>query len=166
MIYVRHERPGDEAVIHAVTAAAFEGHPHSDQSEPFIIERLRESGALSVSLVAEMNEEVVGHIAFSPVTLTPEEPGWFGLGPVSVKPDVQAQGIGRQLILEGLEWLRAEGASGCVVVGDPAYYQKFGFRNESALVFPGCAPQYFMALALSGAMAAGTVAYHPAFGVE
>ncbi len=166
MIYVRHERPGDEAAIHAVTAAAFEGHPHSDQSEPFIIERLRESGALSVSLVAEMNEEIVGHIAFSPVTLTPEEPGWFGLGPVSVKPDVQAQGIGRQLILEGLEWLRAEGAAGCVVVGDLALYQKFGFRNESALVFPGCAPQYFMALALSGAMVAGTVAYHPAFGVE
>ncbi|WP_199772905.1 GNAT family N-acetyltransferase [Ensifer adhaerens] len=165
-MYVRHERAGDEEAIRGVTAAAFEGHPHSDQSEPFIIERLRAAGALSVSLVADMNEEIVGHIAFSPVTLTPEEPGWFGLGPVSVRPDVQSQGIGRQLILEGLEWLRAEGAAGCVVVGDPALYQKFGFRNESALVFPGCAPQYFMALALSGAMAAGTVAYHPAFGVE
>lgn len=166
MIYIRHERPGDEAAIHAVTAAAFGGHPHSDQSEPFIIERLREAAALSLSLVAEKDEAVVGHIAFSPVTLTPAETGWFGLGPVSVLPDLQAQGIGRQLIREGLEWLRAEGASGCVVVGDPAYYQKFGFRNESALVFPGCAPQYFMALALSGAMATGTVAYHPAFGVE
>lgn len=166
MIYIRHERPGDEAAIHAVTAAAFDGHPHSDQSEPFIIERLREAAALSLSLVAEKDEAVVGHIAFSPVTLTPAETGWFGLGPVSVLPDLQAQGIGRQLIREGLEWLRAEGASGCVVVGDPAYYQKFGFRNESALVFPGCAPQYFMALALSGAMATGTVAYHPAFGVE
>ncbi|MGE6783031.1 GNAT family N-acetyltransferase [Ensifer adhaerens] len=165
-MYVRHERAGDEEAIRDVTAAAFEGHPHSDQSEPFIIERLRAAGALSVSLVADMNEEIVGHIAFSPVTLTPEEPGWFGLGPVSVRPDVQAQGIGRQLILEGLEWLRAEGAAGCVVVGDPALYQKFGFRNEPALVFPGCAPQYFMALALSGAMAAGTIAYHPAFGVE
>ncbi|HEV7319384.1 MAG TPA: N-acetyltransferase [Ensifer sp.] len=164
-MYIRHERPGDEQAIHDVTAAAFDGHPHSDQSEPFIIGRLREAGALSLSLVAEKDEAIVGHIAFSPVTLTPAEEGWFGLGPVSVLPDLQAQGIGRQLIREGLEWLRAEGASGCVVVGDPAYYQKFGFRNESALVFPGCAPQYFMAQALSGAMASGTVAYHPAFGV-
>ena len=103
MIYVRHERPGDEKAIRDVTAAAFEGHPYSDQSEPLIIERLREAGALSVSLVAEMNDEIVGHIAFSPVTLTPAESGWFGLGPVSVKPEVQGQGIGRQLILEGLE---------------------------------------------------------------
>ncbi|MEI2301061.1 GNAT family N-acetyltransferase [Ensifer sp. MJa1] len=165
-MYIRHERPGDEQAIHDVTAAAFEGHPHSDQSEPLIIARLREAGALSLSLVAEKDEAIVGHIAFSPVTLTPAETGWFGLGPVAVLPDLQSQGIGRQLIREGVEWLRAEGASGCVVVGDPAYYQKFGFRNESALVFPGCAPQYFMALALSGAMAAGTVAYHPAFGVE
>ncbi|HEV7305160.1 N-acetyltransferase [Ensifer sp.] len=163
-MYVRHERPGDETAIGQVTAAAFEGHPHSDQSEPLIIERLRAAGALSVSLVAEKDEAIVGHIAFSPVTLVPAETGWFGLGPVSVLPDLQSQGIGRLLIREGLEWLRAEGASGCVVVGDPALYQKFGFRNESALEFPGCAPQYFMALALSGAMATGTVAYHPAFG--
>lgn len=166
MIYVRLEREGDEKAIHDVTAAAFEGHPHSDQSEPFIIERLRDAGALTLSLIAEKDGEIVGHVAFSPVVLSSDVSGWFGLGPVAVLPVLQGQGIGGRLIREGLERLRAEGASGCVVVGDPSYYQKFGFRNESALVFPGCAPQYFMVLALAGAMATGTVAYHPAFGVE
>ncbi|WP_457584334.1 GNAT family N-acetyltransferase [Ensifer canadensis] len=163
---IRRERAGDEQAIRDVTAAAFEGHPHSDQSEPFIIERLRDQGALTLSLVAEDEGHIVGHVAFSPVTLTPPVSGWFGLGPVAVSPDRQAKGIGSRLISEGLAMLADDSASGCVVVGDPDYYQKFRFRNESSLVFPGCAPQYFMALAFSGAVPAGTVAYHPAFGAE
>lgn len=166
MIVIRPERKGDERAIHDVTAAAFEGHPHSDQSEPFIIERLRDQGALTLSLVAEDEGQIVGHVAFSPVALTPPPSGWFGLGPVAVLPGRQAQGVGSRLIREGLAMLTAAGASGCVVVGDPDYYQKFRFRNESSLVFPGCAPQYFMALAFSGAVPVGTVAYHPAFGSE
>lgn len=164
MITIRLEKAGDEQAIHDVTAAAFEGHPHSDQSEPFIIGRLRDQGALTLSLVADEDGRIVGHVAFSPVTLTPPAAGWFGLGPVAVSPDHQAKRIGSRLIREGLAMLAADGASGCVVVGDPDYYQKFGFRHESSLVFPGCAPQYFMALAFSGAVPAGTVAYHPAFG--
>ncbi|WP_429130806.1 GNAT family N-acetyltransferase [Ensifer sp. 4252] len=163
---IRLERAGDEQAIHDVTAAAFEGHPHSDQSEPFIIERLRDLGALTLSLVAEDEGHVIGHVAFSPVTFTPPAAGWFGLGPVAVSPDRQAKGVGSRLIREGLAMLAADAASGCVVVGDPDYYQKFRFRNESSLVFPGCAPQYFMALAFSGAVPTGTVAYHPAFGTE
>lgn len=166
MIGIRPERAGDEQAIHDVTAAAFKGHPHSDQSEPFIIERLRDQGALTLSLVAEDEGHIVGHVAFSPVTLTPPVPGWFGLGPVAVLPDRQAKGVGSRLIREGLAMLAAGGASGCVVMGDPEYYQKFRFRHESSLVFPGCAPQYFMALAFSGAVPEGIVAYHPAFGVE
>ncbi|AHK44335.1 acetyltransferase [Ensifer adhaerens OV14] len=166
MIIIRPERAGDEQAIHDVTAAAFEGHPHSDQSEPFIIERLRGEGALMLSLVAEEEGQIVGHVAFSPVTLTPPAAGWFGLGPVAVMRERQANGIGSRLIREGLAMLAADGALGCVVVGDPDYYQKFRFRHESSLVFPGCAPQYFMALAFSGAVPTGTVAYHPAFGTE
>lgn len=166
MITIRPEKAGDEQAIHDVTAAAFKDHPHSDQSEPFIIERLRDQGALTLSLVAEDEGRIVGHVAFSPVTLTPPVTGWFGLGPVAVLPDQQAKGVGSRLIREGLAMLAADGAAGCVVMGDPEYYQKFRFRNESSLVFPGCAPQYFMALAFSGAVPAGTVAYHPAFGAE
>jgi putative acetyltransferase len=62
--------------------------------------------------------------------------------------------------------LRKAGASGCVLAGNPAFYERFGFRNEPALVFPGCAPQYFMALPLSGGLVSGTVTYHPAFGAD
>jgi len=160
---VRPEREGDCAAISAVTTAAFAGHPYSDQTEPLIIERLRAAGALSHSLVAEDEGEVIGHIAFSPVTITPAVNGWYGLGPVSVRPDRQGRGIGSELTRRGLERLRDAGAAGCVVVGEPEFYGKFGFRNEADLVFPGCAPQYFMALTLSGAMVSGTVAYHPAF---
>lgn len=166
MITIRPERAGDEQAIHDVTAAAFKDHPHSDQSEPFIIERLRDQGALTLSLVAEDEGHIVGHVAFSPVTLTPPVAGWFGLGPVAVLPDHQTKGVGSRLIREGLAMLAGDGAAGCVVMGDPDYYQKFRFRNESSLVFPGCAPQYFMALAFSGAVPEGTVAYHPAFGAE
>ncbi len=161
---IRPETDGDRAVIRDVTAAAFAGHPHSDQSEPLIIDRLRVAGALTLSLVAAEGEQVVGHIAFSPVTITPRATGWYGLGPVSVRPDRQGQGIGSTLVREGLDKLREIGAAGCVLVGDPAFYEKFGFRNDPALVFPGCAPQYFMVLALSEARVSGTVTYHPAFG--
>ncbi|OHV71846.1 GNAT family N-acetyltransferase [Ensifer sp. LCM 4579] len=162
---VRPERDDDRGAIGALTAAAFAGHPHSDQTEPLIIERLRAGGALSLSLVAEEEGEVIGHVAFSPVTITPAAAGWYGLGPVAVRPDRQRRGVGSALIRRGLDMLRGSGAAGCVLVGEPAYYQKFGFRNEPALVFPGCAPQYFMALALSEVMVSGTVAFHPAFGL-
>ncbi len=105
---------------------------------------------MTLSLVAEEEGEVIGHIAFSPVTITPFAVGWYGLGPVSVRPDRQGRGTGSALVRRGLDMLRKAGASGCVLAGNPAFYERFGFRNEPALVFPGCAPQYFMALPLSG----------------
>ncbi len=85
------------------------------------------------------------------------------LGPLAVDPSIKNSGIGSALIREGLQRLAAAGAKGCVVMGDPAFYKKFGFRNEDDIVFPGCAPQYFLALALSGQMACGNVRYHEAF---
>ncbi|MBB4189745.1 GNAT family N-acetyltransferase [Sinorhizobium terangae] len=161
---IRPERSDDHEAIRDVTAAAFAGHPHSDQTEPLIIERLRAAGALALSLVAEDAGEVIAHIAFSPVTITPSAAGWYGLGPVSVRPDRQGRGVGSALIRQGLDMLRKSGAVGCVVVGEPELYQKFGFRHESTLVFPGCAPQYFLVLILSETTVSGNVAYHPAFG--
>ncbi|WP_046120977.1 GNAT family N-acetyltransferase [Ensifer aridi] len=161
---IRPETDGDRETIRQVTEAAFADQPYSDQTEAGIIERLRAEGALTLSLVAEEDREVIGHIAFSPVTITPPTTGWYGLGPLSVRPDRQGRGTGSALVRRGLEMLRNSGAAGCVLAGDPAFYGRFGFRNEPALVFPGCAPQYFMALPLSGTLVSGTVSYHPAFG--
>jgi putative acetyltransferase len=159
----RFERPADIAAIRAVTIAAFKDHPHSDQTEHRIVDRLRQTGALSISLVAEVNGQVVGHIAFSPVELSDGATDWFGLGPVSVLPAFQGQGIGGALIRKGLDVLRKQAAAGCVVMGDPDLYQKFGFRNDARLVFKDCAPQYFLAQPLSCAGASGMVTYDAAF---
>ncbi|MCV9997052.1 N-acetyltransferase [Pararhizobium sp. YC-54] len=159
----RFESPADIAAIRAVTIAAFKDHPHSDQTEHLIVDRLRHAGALSISLVTEVNDDVVGHIAFSPVELSDGSKDWFGLGPVSVLPAFQGQGIGGALIRKGLDLLREQAAAGCVVVGDPDLYQKFGFRNDAQLVFKDCAPQYFLAQPLSSTGASGMVTYDAAF---
>ncbi|APG84483.1 acetyltransferase [Sinorhizobium americanum CCGM7] len=161
---IRPETQGDIETIRQVTEAAFAGQPYSDQTEARIIERLRADGALTLSLVAEEDGEVIGHIAFSPVTIMPFAAGWYGLGPVSVRPDRQGRGTGSALVRQGLDRMRNLGASGCVLAGNPAFYGRFGFRSDPALVFPGCAPQYFMVLPLAETRVSGTVSYHPAFG--
>ena len=161
---IRAERPGDEAAIRELTAAAFAGLAHSDGSEPGIVDGLRASGDLALSLVAEDRGAIVGHAAFSPVTIDGEHRGWFGLGPVSVSPARQAQGIGGRLVDEGLSRLREAGAAGCVVLGDPRYYGRFGFAADPALVYPGPPAEYFQRLVLCGGPETGIVAYAPAFG--
>lgn len=160
---VRAEEDEDRAAIHSVTEAAFDGHPHSDGSEPAIIERLRQAGVLSASFVAEDDGAVIGHIAFSPVRIESGAEGWFGLGPISVLPAWQGRGIGSSLMEKGLDWLKETGAAGCVLAGDPHFYERFGFRADAALTLRDCAPQYFLALPLSSAPAFGMVTYHPAF---
>lgn len=162
---VRDEAPGDEAAIAAVTAAAFRGAPHSDGSEAEIIERLRVAGDLAVSLVAvDADGAIVGHVAFSPVTISDGTSGWYGLGPVSVVPSHQGTGIGSSLIRAGLERLRSAGARGCVVLGEPAFYARFGFRHDPRLVFPGPPPEYFLRLVFAGPEPHGAVGYSAAFG--
>lgn len=161
---IRAERVGDEAAIAALIGEAFETAPHSSGTEAKIVAGLRDSAALTVSLVAEADRELVGHLAFSPVTIDGAELGWFGLGPIAVMPARQGQGIGAALIETGLAALRDRGAHGCVVLGDPDYYARFGFRADARLVFPGPPPQYFQALRLTDNGTSGAVAYHPAFG--
>lgn len=160
---IHPERPNDAAIIRQVTEAAFAVAEHSDGTEGAIVDALRAAGALSVSLVATLAGEVVGHIAFSPVTLDGADLNWYGLGPVSVRPDLHGGGIGAALIHAGLEQLKALGARGCVVLGDPRYYRRFGFAQDAAIRYAGVPPEYFMALSLDGSTAAGSVAYHPAF---
>lgn len=162
-ITIRPERLSDENTITEVTRLAFESHPFSHQTEHFIIRALRANHALSVSLVAENDGRIVGHIALSPVTISDGATGWFGLGPISVKPDLQRRGIGRALMERGLAELRNIGANGCVLVGDPAFYIQFGFANTPDLVLEGVPQEYVLALSLSTSSAHGKLQFHSAF---
>lgn len=160
---IREDRASDAGPIAELTAAAFGDHPFSRQTEPFIIRELRAAGALALSLVAEDGERVVGHAAFSPVAMSDGTTGWFGVGPVSVLPDRQGQGIGQALIRDGLARLKARGARGCVLVGDPSYYRRFGFRNPTGLVHEGVPPEVFLALPFDAPIPQDEVTFHPAF---
>lgn len=163
MINIRSELPSDAAAIEAVTIAAFSTAEHSSGTEQFIVRALRDSGQLTVSLVAEEDGRIVGHAAVSPVTITTGSPGWYGLGPVSVVPEQQGRSIGTMLITHALEGLRTSGAAGCVVLGEPGYYSRFGFSADPSLVLPGVPAEYFQAIVFDGARPVGEVAYHASF---
>ena len=118
---IRNETVSDIKAIDEVTIAAFQNLPISNHTEQFIINALRAANVLTISLVAEIDGRLVGHIAFSPVTISDGSLNWYGLGPVSVLPEHQRQGIGKSLIQEGLSSVKALGGQGCVLVGDPYY---------------------------------------------
>ncbi|TFZ54230.1 N-acetyltransferase [Methylorubrum sp. Q1] len=160
---IRPEQAGDVAAIRDVTAAAFANAPHSEQTEPAIVDALRKAGGLSLSLVAEDDDRIVGHVAFSPVTIDGQDGDWLGLGPVSVDPARQRQGIGADLIRAGLENIRSSGADGCVVLGDPSYYGRFGFVSDPKLTYPDVPASYFQRLVFSDVEPVGTVTFHPGF---
>lgn len=162
-IRIREEQPQDIAAIEALTVSAFLNAIHTDHTEQFIVNALRNSGKLSVSLVADENGTIVGHVAVSPVTISDGASGWYGLGPISVAPEHQRRGLGARLMKQALAELRGLGASGCVVLGDPNYYARFCFRVEPSLALPGVPPEYFQALAFDGSLPAGVVSYHEAF---
>lgn len=160
---IKTESDSDIADIHDVITKAFIGHPHSDNKEQFIVDELRAKGALAVSLVAVENDKVIGHIAFSMVKVGNENVAYFGLGPISVLPEWQKQGVGKKLMQSGLEAIKTLGAKGCVVLGDSNYYQDYGFNVVNNLVFPGVPAEYFMAISFDGDNVTGEVSYHPAF---
>jgi putative acetyltransferase len=162
-IQLRHEEPQDVPVIERVTRQAFLNAPHTSHTERFIVGALRRAGKLTVSLVAARDGEVIGHVAASPVRISGVETGWFGLGPVSVLPEQQGSGIGSALVMEALLALAAAGAGGCVVLGAPEFYERFGFKVTAGLTLPGVAPEFFMAVAFDDVIPTGIVAYHEAF---
>lgn len=162
-IVIRNETDADIGAITKVTEAAFETLEVSNQTEQFIIEALRAAGALAVSLVAELDGRVVGHVAFSPVAISNGTPDWYGLGPVSVLPEYQRQGIGKALINEGLSQLKSTQARGCCVVGHPEYYRKFGFDNTAGLILEGVPPEVFFTLPFDGKTPQGTATFHEGF---
>ena len=163
MLIIRNEVASDIEAISDVTKAAFENHPYSNNTERFIINALRAANALAVSLVAELGEKVVGHIAFSPVTFTDGSKNWYGLGPVSVMPDYQKQGIGTKLVYEGIGLLKDLGAEGCVLVGDPNFYKRFGFKSPDGLKHEGVPQENFLALSFCNKIPMGVVEFHQAF---
>ncbi len=162
-IAIRNETDADISAITEVTVAAFKTLEISNHTEQFIIEALRAAEALTVSLVAELDGRVIGHIAFSPVTISDGTRNWYGLGPVSVSPEHQRKGVGKALIHEGLCRLKNLNAAGCCVVGHPDYYRKFGFENVPGLVHEGVPQEVFFALPFGGHTPQGTVTFHEGF---
>jgi putative acetyltransferase len=165
-ILIRSETNDDIGTIAEVTVAAFQTLEISNHTEQFIIEALRAAGALTVSLVAELGGRVVGHIAFSPVTISDGTPDWYGLGPVSVLPEYQRQGLGKALVREGLLRLKGMHARGCCLVGHPDYYRKLGFDSFPGLIYEGVPPEVFLALSFDDHMPRGTVTFHQAFSAD
>ncbi|WP_087723774.1 GNAT family N-acetyltransferase [Pandoraea sp. PE-S2T-3] len=162
-LHIRNETPADVTAIEALTTAAFLNAPHTDHTEQFIVNALRRAQQLSVSLVAQDDGVIVGHVAVSPVTISDGSARWYGLGPISVAPDRQGQGVGSQLMHAALDALRQRGAAGCVVLGDPLYYGRFGFAANPGVILPGVPPEYFQTVSFDGSTPSGTVHYHDAF---
>jgi putative acetyltransferase len=162
-LIIRRETVADIEAIADVTIAAFMTLPVSNHTEQFIIGALRAANALTVSLVAEIDGRVVGHVAFSPVTISDGSRHWYGLGPVSVLPEYQRKGIGKALIKEGLSILKGLNAEGCCLVGDPNYYKRFGFQNIEGLVHEGVPQEVFLALLLNEHVPQGIVMFHEGF---
>ncbi|MBE0655131.1 MAG: N-acetyltransferase [Bacteroidales bacterium] len=162
-IVIKNETNADVDAITEVTTAAFKTLEISNNTEHFIVIALRAAKALTVSLVAEIEGRIIGHVAFSPVSLSDGTAHWYGLGPVSVLPAYHRQGIGTALIQEGLSRLKRLNAEGCCVVGHPDYYRKFGFENVAGLGLDGVPPEVFFALSFNGHIPQGKVAFHEAF---
>ena len=160
---IRKETQADIEAITEITKLAFENHPHSNNTEQFITNALRAANALTISLVAEVDGKLVGHIAFSPVTFSDGSENWYGLGPISVEPNYQKQGVGTKLVNEGLYLLKDLGAEGCVLVGNLNYYERFGFRSPNGLKHEGVPQENFLALSFCNRIPAGVVQFHHAF---
>jgi putative acetyltransferase len=162
-IKIRTETAADIPAIEAVTISAFLNAPYTSHTEQFIVEALRTAGLLTISLVADAEGTVIGHVAVSPVSISDRASGWFGLGPISVVPEHQGRGVGSRLMQEALRILREQGAAGCVLLGEPDYYSRFGFRADPNLILPDVPPEYFQAISLDSSQPHGTVSYHEAF---
>lgn len=164
MATVRNERPGDVAAIAATVSAAFAAAAHADGNEAEIVDRLRAAGALRLSLVAEENGDVVGHLGASPAAVGAAS-GWMAIAPVSVRPALQRRGIGTLLMRAALGRLRAAGVPGAVLVGDAGYYGRFGFAARAGLGAAGIPAEHVLALAFGSEAPRGEVVFHPAFGL-
>jgi putative acetyltransferase len=160
---IRPEIASDALAISAVIDAAFKGMPYAEGDEAELLHELRRQSALSVSLVAEQNGQVIGQVAFSPAYATNNSNGWYSLGPIAVLPAHQGTGVGSALMREGLAALQHLNAQGCILVGHPQLYAKFGFIHAPDNAPADEPPEYFMLKQFHGATPSGAFAFHAAF---
>jgi putative acetyltransferase len=160
---IRKECGSDSDAIRSITEQAFHGRPYAAGDEQEVIDRLRSANALTLSLVAVLEAEVVGHIAFSPAETGDGSYPWYALGPVSVIPERQGQGIGSALIESGLAQLKQLNALGCILTGDPLFYEKFGFQLAPVNAPLNEPAEYFMLKLLSSEPPRGRFIFHGAF---
>lgn len=189
---IRNERPADAAAIAAVTEAAFAPRQYDPETmariaesmkaagmdmaalakaaeesggpgEVAVIAKLRADGALSLSLVGELDGGIIAHIAFSPMQIATDSRTWFQLGPVSVIPERQHAGHGSALIRDGLRRLQEMGAAGCVLLGYPPYYARFGFELDAALTYGGNPNPALQRIVFHGPPPQGEISLHSAF---
>jgi putative acetyltransferase len=163
-MWIREEGPDDIDAIHDLVRRAFAGFPGEGMLESRIVDTLRAEHALAVSQVADNDGRIAGHIAFSPARPSRDGDRWYVLGPVAVEPSDQGHGVGGALVRAGLRLLEEREADGCVVLGDPKYYARFGFRPDPLLTLPASPEGAFQALRFTDAASAGEVVLHPAFG--
>jgi putative acetyltransferase len=165
---IREERPDDVSRIAHIQYVAFTGHPlHAKGAQPVehrIVERLRAAHALTLSLLAEVGKEAVGHIALSPAIVGEARSGWFLLGPVGVLPENRSMGVGAALVRASLERMCDMGAAGVVLVGDPGFYVRLGFANVPGLVYQGVPDRFVLAACFRDAIPQGGIIAHEAFG--
>lgn len=160
---IRSEKPGEAAAIRRLVEAAFLGAPHASGGEGALVDALRAAGALSLSLVAEEGGALLGHVGFSPLGFSDGAEGWFALAPLATRADRRGEGIGAALVRAGLARLEAAGAAGCAVLGDPAYYARFGFAADPQMRFPGAPPEAFRRILWRGPAPQGEALHHAAF---
>lgn len=161
---IRNETVGDIPAIRRVVTDALKMLAQSTGTEAAIVERLRDDDALLISLVAEDEGEVIGYLAASAARVGTQD-GWGLIGPLAVLPTRHRQGIGSALMAEAVRRLRAS-SRGAALVGDPAYYSRFGFQSFPGLGLAGLPPEVVQALPFDGIEPHGEVVHHPAFGVD
>lgn len=161
-VKIRNEEADDFVQVREIVRAAF-----PTDAESRLVDALRANNKATISLVAVHGNEVVGHILFSPVSTSPPSAAkGLGLAPVAVRPNMQSQGIGSQLIREGLRRCKELGYDYCVVLGGPKYYQRFGFEKASRFDIRNeyGVDDEFMVIRISDRQVAGVARYAPEFG--
>lgn len=161
---IRDETARDIPAISRLVTEALLMLAQSTGTEAGIVGKLRAEDALTLSLVAEEDGEVIGYLAASPARIG-EQGGWSLIGPLVVSPSRHRQGIGTALMAEALRRLRTT-SRGAALVGDPVYYGRFGFRAFPGLGVAGCPPEVVQALPFDGAEPRGELIHHPAFGLN
>lgn len=163
MLQIRPEHPNDTAEIRSLITTTFKPAPFSDGIEADIIDMLRDTGSISLSLVAQKAGKLVGQITFSAVSINGQTRGWTGLGPLAVLPEYQGIGIGTTLVDAGLTLMKQTQTQGCVVLGNPRYYKRFGFVKHVGLHMTGAPTKNFLTLPFTDDIPSGEVLYHQAF---